>query len=119
MGRVVPMPGIEGGVMSDQPLASTTTAEENRASLSERDESDRANLSRRDESDRASLSNRDELDRVSVGQRKINLMWETTQAIIAISVVETTLLVVSLLIVTPLFKPVTDAAATAAITGLV
>jgi hypothetical protein len=54
------------------------------------------------------------------GQRAINRLWERTQAIIAISVVETTLIVVAILIVAPLWKASVDQAqATAAVTGLV
>lgn len=39
----------------------------------------------------------DELDRVSHGQRRINLIWEGTQALIAIAVTVTTLYVSSVL----------------------
>lgn len=61
---------------------------------------------------------------MSEGQRAINRLWERTQAIIAISIVEVTLAVVAILIVTPVIaglfdKKVDQVTATAAVTGLV
>lgn len=54
------------------------------------------------------------------GQRAINRLWERTQAIIAVSIVEVTLAVVGLLIVAPVIRGSADqAATTAAVTGLV
>jgi hypothetical protein len=54
------------------------------------------------------------------GQRGINRLWERTQAIIAISVVEVTLLTVAILIISPTFDHQPDQAKlTAAVTGLV
>lgn len=54
------------------------------------------------------------------GQRAINRLWERTQAIIAISIVEVTLIVVAVIIMAPVIKVNPDEwVVTAAVTGLV
>ena len=55
------------------------------------------------------------------GQRRINLIWERTQAIIAISVTLTTLCVAAVLTIAPVFlgSAINAALATAAVTGMV
>lgn len=45
------------------------------------------------ESDRATQAKETESERVTFGQRRINLVWEATQAVIAVSVTTATLLV--------------------------
>ena len=62
-----------------------------------------------------------DLERVSYGQRRVNLIWERTQVVIAISVVEVTLLVTAVLTISPVVKDTQadPAMATAAVTGLV
>ncbi len=57
-------------------------------------------------------------------QRRISGIWERTQQVIALSVVEITLIVVSLLVVTPALatifgQPIPEAATTAATTGMI
>lgn len=69
----------------------------------------------------ASQGWRDEEALTTAGQRSINRLWERTQAIIAISIVEVTLIVVAILIVSPVLRggEVDQTTATAAVTGLV
>lgn len=61
---------------------------------------------------------------VSAGQRDINRIWERTQQVIALSVVEITLVVVSLLVVAPALaaifgQQIPESSTTAATAGMI
>jgi uncharacterized membrane protein len=50
-------------------------------------------------SEASAIGRADEADRSYLGQRRVNLLWERTQAIIAISVVEVTLAICAYIVV--------------------